>query len=260
MTMAVIDHLAEEDYIAFLCGEMQLAVQNDVQQHLNSCQTCTGDFQIYRHILGGLQAIFQKQGKRVLPAQLHVLLLAEAEKEKIYFSRCLFPGFFSIAAARTHRGIVKIFLGEIDLFKLDEKLGQLFPGKWLIHSDEKLDELFDQLKEYFSGKRTTFDIAIDKSLIKGDFQQKVLAELMHIKFGEFTTYGELSRRIHQPRASRAVGNALGRNPLPIIIPCHRILAGNRQLGGFTGGIEIKKELLHLENIDHASLDRQMSLF
>lgn len=258
--MAIDQHISEDESISFLCGELQPEAYERLQQHFDFCQACTDNFQIYKHIYDGLSVIFQKQGKQLSPAQMHSLLIDEAAKERVYYSRLHFPEFFPIAIAKTHLGIAKIVLGEINLFKLDELLQQLFPGKLLVHSDIKLRKSYFQLKEYFAGERQSFDLKLDKSLMKGEFQRTVLGALMHFKFGQCTTYGELAKRIHKPGASRAVGNALGRNPLPIIIPCHRVLAGKGQLGGFTGGTDIKKQLLMLEKIDHASLDLQMSLF
>ena len=258
--MTFDNHISENEIISFICGELDPQTRDRVQKHSRSCPPCSESFLVYQHIYDGLTALFRKQGKNLSPAQLHAFLLEEAEKEKIYFSRFHFPDFFPISAARSHLGIVKIFLGEINLLKLDEILQQQLPGKLVIHADKQFQECHRQLKAYFAGERNSFDRQIDKSLLKGEFQQTVLDELMQIEYGHYITYGELANRIRQPRASRAVGNALGRNPLPILIPCHRVLASNGQLGGFTGGIEIKKQLLRLEKIAHKSLNQQMSLF
>ncbi|KAA3619960.1 MAG: methylated-DNA--[protein]-cysteine S-methyltransferase [Calditrichaeota bacterium] len=258
--MQTVAHISENDFIAFFCHEMDGENKHIFQQHLQKCQQCIGDFETYQNIFDGMQTIFQSQGKEISPSQMHTIMLEETQKRKIYYSRLNFSGFPSISAAMTNLGLVKIFLGEMDLFKLDERLNRLFPGKWLIHSEEALYPVQKQLQEYFNKRRTSFDLQLDRSLIKGDFQSKVLDEIMHLGFGEHLTYGELAKRINQPTASRAVGNALGKNPIPIIIPCHRILAGHGQLGGFTGGIELKKELLKIENIYHSSVNDQLSLF
>lgn len=101
-----------------------------------------------------------------------------------------------------------------------------------------------QLTEYFKGERTVFDLPLE---IGGTpFQQKVLKELANVPFGETVTYGELAARTGNPRASRAVGGVMRRNPLPIVIPCHRVLACGGRLGGFTGGTDLKEMLLGIE--------------
>ena len=101
-----------------------------------------------------------------------------------------------------------------------------------------------QLDEYFRGERTQFDLRL---LPTGtDFQRQVLDELLKIPYGETTSYGEIARRIGRPKAVRAVGAANGRNPLPILIPCHRVVGSGGQLTGFGGGLDAKALLLRLE--------------
>ena len=98
-----------------------------------------------------------------------------------------------------------------------------------------------QLNEYFNGKRRSFDLPLDLRL-KG-FTRRVLEEVSRIPYGETATYGEVARRVGSPRAARAVGGAVGANPIPIIIPCHRVIAAGGKLGGFGGGVALKKKLL-----------------
>jgi len=102
-----------------------------------------------------------------------------------------------------------------------------------------------QLDEYFEGKRKIFSITIN--LIGTEFQKMVWKELAKIPYGSTICYGELANRIGNPKASRAVGAANGKNPIPIIIPCHRVIGKDGRLVGFGGGIPVKKHLLQLEN-------------
>ncbi len=104
-----------------------------------------------------------------------------------------------------------------------------------------------QLQEYFSGARGQFDFELDLSR-STPFQQSVLQTANRIPWGAVWTYGQVARAIGKPRASRAVGQALGRNPIPIVIPCHRVVAGDGGLGGYSGGggLESKKWLLRRE--------------
>ena len=105
----------------------------------------------------------------------------------------------------------------------------------------------DQLKEYFSGIRKTFDIPLDWEQLHG-FQRKVLEIVSGIPYGSVFTYGQIAAKLGSPKASRAVGAALAHNPLPILIPCHRVVSASGHLTGYLGqkGIEGKRQLLELE--------------
>lgn len=102
-----------------------------------------------------------------------------------------------------------------------------------------------QLLEYFEGRRRTFDIPTDLRGLTG-FQRAVLGAAARLGFGEVATYSEIASRIGRPGASRAVGNALGRNPVAIVVPCHRVVRTDGTLGGYTGGLEYKEALLGIE--------------
>jgi methylated-DNA-[protein]-cysteine S-methyltransferase len=102
-----------------------------------------------------------------------------------------------------------------------------------------------QLSEYFAGRRTTFQIPL--ALEGTPFQRRVWSALQGIPYGETTSYGEIARRIDQPAAVRAVGLANGRNPISVIVPCHRVIGANGTLTGYGGGLERKRRLLELES-------------
>jgi len=107
-----------------------------------------------------------------------------------------------------------------------------------------LKKTVNQLKEYFEGERKSFDIPL---LLKGThFQQTVWEQLQQIPYGQTITYGELAKRLGDPQKARAVAGANGLNPIPIIIPCHRVIGSDDQLTGYSGGIERKQYLLQLE--------------
>lgn len=107
-----------------------------------------------------------------------------------------------------------------------------------------LDEAERQLAEYFAGERTEFDLPLDP--VGTDFQRSAWAELARIPFGETISYGEQARRLGDANKSRAVGAANGRNPLPIVVPCHRVVGANGKLTGFAGGLDTKAWLLDHE--------------
>jgi methylated-DNA-[protein]-cysteine S-methyltransferase len=108
-----------------------------------------------------------------------------------------------------------------------------------------LVETEQQLREYFAGKRKRFTVALDMRGTR--FQRNVWEALLEIPFGETRSYGELAKQLGNPRATRAVGAANGRNPISIIVPCHRVVGSSGELTGFAGGLETKARLLGLEN-------------
>jgi methylated-DNA-[protein]-cysteine S-methyltransferase len=119
------------------------------------------------------------------------------------------------------------------------------PGAGWHRDDERFADVARQLREYFAGERTTFDVPL--KLRGGPFELEVWSELERIPYGETTSYGEIARRVGKPHASRAVGAANGRNPVAIIVPCHRVIGSNGTLTGYGGGLERKRALLDLES-------------
>ncbi len=114
------------------------------------------------------------------------------------------------------------------------------------HDEECFANVLQQLREYFAGERQVFKV---KMCLKGtDFQRRVWQELQQVPFGKTASYGEIAERINNPKACRAVGGANRKNPIPIIIPCHRIIGNDGSLTGFGGGLPLKKKLLRIENI------------
>ena len=132
------------------------------------------------------------------------------------------------------------------------------PGEDWVRKDEIFTDIIQQLDQYFSGSRTEFSIPIE--LIGTEFQRKVWAALIEIPFGSTASYGEVATRIGQPTASRAVGAANNANPIPIIVPCHRVIGADNSMTGFGGGVETKIRLLELENRFSSSLKAQGDLF
>lgn len=116
-------------------------------------------------------------------------------------------------------------------------------AEW-IYSDKPFAEACKQLTAYFAGERQSFDLNLKPG--GTEFQLEVLEELQKIPYGTTASYGDIARRIGRPKAVRAVGAANGKNPLPIIIPCHRVIGSSGDLTGFGGGIPTKKALLRLE--------------
>ena len=118
------------------------------------------------------------------------------------------------------------------------------PGHEWEENPKPLQEVLSQLEAYFAGKLKAF--SLDICLNVTPFQKKVLTALRRVPYGQTISYGELAKKIGNPKASRAVGQANARNPIPIVIPCHRVIGSNEELTGFGGGVEVKQALLDLE--------------
>jgi methylated-DNA-[protein]-cysteine S-methyltransferase len=116
---------------------------------------------------------------------------------------------------------------------------------WIEANTGAVAQAVAQLREYFAGRRTEFDLPLAPQGTQ--FQLGVWRELQNIPYGQTISYGELARRVGNPKASRAVGSANGANQIPIVIPCHRVIAAGGKLGGFGGGLPVKEALLTLEN-------------
>jgi len=120
-------------------------------------------------------------------------------------------------------------------------------GVRAVRSPSETAEVVEQLRAYFAGRRRRFDVPVDLRHVT-PFVRRVLTATMQVPAGNLVSYGDIARRIGQPKGSRAVGQALGRNPIPIVIPCHRVIASGGRIGGYTGGLAIKRRLLRIEGV------------
>jgi methylated-DNA-[protein]-cysteine S-methyltransferase len=149
----------------------------------------------------------------------------------------------TLLVAATDRGLCRIaYDAEPDLEV--ERLAKVF-GVRVLRSAKPVDPARRELDEYFDGRRRAFDLPIDVGLT-ADFNRRVLHELARVPYGEVVTYGQLAARAERPRAARAVGTVMNRNPIPIVLPCHRVIGANGSLTGYGGGLERKEMLLRLE--------------
>jgi methylated-DNA-[protein]-cysteine S-methyltransferase len=149
----------------------------------------------------------------------------------------------TLLVAGTERGLCRIAYDAEPEREVD-RLAHAF-GLRVLRSPRPIDVARRQLDEYFEGKRQRFDLAVDIGLL-ADFNRRVLRELARVPYGEVVTYGDLAARAARPRAARAVGTVMNRNPLPIVLPCHRVIGANGKLVGYAGGLERKETLLRLE--------------
>ena len=149
-------------------------------------------------------------------------------------------------AAATDEGLLRLgFESERVDVTLAELARKVSPR--ILQDERRLEKIRRQLGEYFEGRRMAFDMPLDRSLMHG-FHRQVLDATERIPYGAVSTYREVAERAGNARASRAAGNALGSNPIPIVIPCHRVLRTGGGLGGYGGGLDRKQLLLQLEGV------------
>ena len=153
--------------------------------------------------------------------------------------------FGDLLVATTPKGLVKV--GFLHTGSEDDILAELAErvSPRVLHAPGRTDDARRQLDEYFAGRRRRFELRTDRALIHG-FARAVLAETARIPYGSFLTYAEVAAEAGNPRAHRAAGSALARNPIPIVIPCHRVLRSGGVVGNYGGGPEMKARLLRME--------------
>jgi O-6-methylguanine DNA methyltransferase len=162
----------------------------------------------------------------------------------VYYDSRMFPAIGRIYVAATDQGICRISLPARPVEVFFKIVIEKYNPGIFIENNEFFDSLYNQLEEYFEGRRAVFSVPQD---LRGTpFQLEVWGALARIPFGETRSYGEIARQIGRPKAVRAVGQANHVNPVPILIPCHRVIGSTGDPVGYGGGIPLKKQLLALE--------------
>lgn len=176
----------------------------------------------------------------------HHALLEAAEREGLVdvAYRHLDSPLGTLLLAATAEGLVRVAFATEDQEAVLSGLADAISPR-VLRSPTRLDPTARQLEEYFAGTRHTFDLPLDWRLSRG-FRSVVLHALPSVGYGETTTYAALAREVGNPKAVRAVGSACATNPLPLVVPCHRVLPSNGGLGGYRGGAAAKELLLALE--------------
>lgn len=146
-----------------------------------------------------------------------------------------------LLVAVTDRGLCRI------AYRPDAALEELSAdfGARVLRIPKRVDRVIRELDEYFAGKRRDFDLETDLSPVP-EFHRLALRELARVPYGQVTTYGALAAKVGKPTAARAIGGAMNRNPIPIVLPCHRVVGSNGKLVGYAGGLDRKEQLLRLE--------------
>ncbi len=154
--------------------------------------------------------------------------------------------FGPLLLAQTPRGLVRVGLPNQDADELLVDLAERVSPR-VLEAPKRLDEVRRELDLYFEGKLDSFDLPLDWRL-SGGFRQRVLRAINRIPYGQTRSYTEMARKAGNERAVRAAGTACGSNPIPLVVPCHRVLRTGGALGGYGGGLPMKQALLELEGV------------
>jgi methylated-DNA-[protein]-cysteine S-methyltransferase len=216
--------VTEDQVMAYVAGDVEPETGVELAQHLAECDACREVAVEYRT----LTTCFEQ-----VPAT-GALRWSQVESP-----------FGALYLAATDQGLAWVSWRQPHADAVVAILEERFPDRPVVTDAQALAGWATQLVEYFAGKRTVFDLPVDLTALS-DFERSVLEAARSIPYGEVIPYAEVARRIENPGASRAVGNALGHNPVAIVVPCHRVVKSDGSLGGYTGGEQFKRRLLAIE--------------
>jgi methylated-DNA-[protein]-cysteine S-methyltransferase len=194
-----------------------------------------------RELFGNLPPLDEEAGFR-----LHARLIAAAERDGILdvAYRTIDTPVGTLLLAATEQGLLRIAYAREDHDAVLARLAEVVSPR-ILTAPARLDSVARQVEEYFAGRRRVFDLPLDFRLSKG-FRRNVLAHLPEIAYGRTESYAEVAAAAGSPKAVRAVGTACATNPLPVVVPCHRVVRSDGSFGGYVGGPEAKQMLLTLE--------------
>lgn len=245
--------IAETAMPDLVFGDLIPADEQWVRTHTVTCRHCANILQGLEDVCSSLDACNDAMCERMAdhrPTPHVALGLPEARY-----------GFMEtpvgdVLVATSDKGVCEIsYLRNHDPY---ESLRELERRGYLVYRKEPaVQPVIDQLQEYFAHQRTDFSVPLDLTGVT-DFTRSVLEKTSTIPYGVVKTYGDVAEAIGKPRASRAVGNALGRNPVPVIIPCHRVVLSSGAMGWYTGGPEIKRRLLGIEGVRYGTTQHDTS--
>ncbi|HKK07516.1 MAG TPA: methylated-DNA--[protein]-cysteine S-methyltransferase [Gemmatimonadota bacterium] len=220
--------VSEQGVLAFVEGDLEPEAELAVARHLAECEGCREQAAEFRALEGALGG--------------------EAAAGGSVRWHAFGTPFGRMYVAAGDAGLVRLSWSQPGDAAWTAGLEEAFPGRPVVRDPDApvLREAERQLHEYFAGERDAFDLPIDLDALPR-FTRRVLAALLEeVGFGQVVAYSDLARRIGRPRAARAVGNAVGRNPVAIVVPCHRVVRSDGSLGGYGGGVEFKERLLTIE--------------
>jgi methylated-DNA-[protein]-cysteine S-methyltransferase len=235
---------------AHVVGDLTVRDEVWLHEHTEECNYCANELRRYDTLNELLTKCCAVDEEAVVPPPV-----ALPRRERVWYTRIASP-IGDLILAATPEGLREIEFGfnvedAVYAMKLRQRGAEPVRLDRIEDANPEVRAILDraaaQLREYFGGQRDRFDIPLDWGQM-APFQRAVLEATADVPFGQLDTYAGIARRIGKPRATRAVGNALGRNPIPVIVPCHRVVRSDQTLGGYTGGIGIKQRLLTHEGV------------
>lgn len=241
---------------ALSCGDLSLPEREWIDRHTATCAYCANELKCYNHLCQTLDQVYPATDIGPCPVPRFLPTRPAAWYQVV--ESPVGPLF----VATTDDALVEIEFskgrGEDELRRHLKERGfepRPFPARGdraLAPSQRVIDRVVSQLDEYFGGQRDEFDLPLDLSGLPS-FTRDVLEATANVPFGRLDTYRGIAARIGKPAATRAVGNALNRNPIPVVVPCHRIIRSDGSAGGYGGGLDIKFRLLALEGVTLAGI-------
>jgi O-6-methylguanine DNA methyltransferase len=239
----------ERDLVSVAGGEAAPEAALAVHRHVAGCAPCRGELDRYRAVEGLMSELRQAPVPGADPALARAELqsrLADLRSRLVSFGIFASP-IGPILIARTEHGVSMIEYLESEA-AVSARLERLAGGD-AVRDERAIEGLHRELLEFLDGRRTRLDWALDLRWAQSDFQRRVLQATAHLPYGAVTSYRHIPREIGAPAATRAVAQALRWNPLPIAVPCHRVVGGAGDLTGYAGNkVELKQRLLSLEGV------------
>jgi len=235
---------------AHVVGDLTARDERWLHEHTSYCRYCANELHRYDRLDEALVAAGAIANDLLEPPPLKL-----PRRDRVWYTRMDSP-IGELILAATPEGLREIdfasnLTDETFVERLRERGAEPIRLERVADADPAVRRILDrtaaELHEYFGGQRARFDVPLDWGVMP-PFQRAVLEATTTVPFGRVDTYAGIARKIGKPGATRAVGNALGRNPIPVIVPCHRVIRSDATIGGYTGGLGIKQHLLSLEGI------------
>jgi len=234
--------LAEEAMPGLVVGDLTPPEESWLEEHVAHCGSCARMLDSFSECSSRLDAVLDPPPVRTAAPPSAAALLGLHEGRYGFMDTPVGPVLIVV----TDRGVAEIsYLAHTPT---PDAIREIEQRGILVHERQQaVREVVDQLNQYIDGRLKVFHLPVDLYGVT-DFTKQVLAATSRVPYGSCRTYGEIARAIGSPGASRAVGNALGRNPIPVVIPCHRIIRSDGSMGWYTGGPDIKRKLLDIEGV------------
>ena len=258
--MQLTGHINEDVVMAMYLGNVPVEEKQRIYRHVADCSGCSREFDLYRQMFSGVETLVREMGGAQRASRLRTTIQGQLRQRQIFYDLFFHTLTGPMWLAATSRGMCSLQFSEHTPFEIEELLREEQPEAWIVRDKNAMAQITSELREYFQRRRERFSVAIDWQFVPEGFKKRVLQLVSKIPYGQVYTYAELAERLGNRKAVRAVGQALASNPLPILVPCHRVVAACGKLGGFSASLQIKRRLLELEGVSWPNLSRQMDLF